>query len=100
MTIHEKHIFIALDHEKRCRATSSQDPCRRADADNYSFLKEHGRVGKVIPILAWQSTAIRWFCCYECAYQFRQQVRVTMRSHVLTCPGCEQVGFVIGQAKR
>jgi hypothetical protein len=50
--------------------------------------------------LAYQSTALRWFCCYECAFQFRQQVCVTMRPFLLTCPGCEQVGFVIGQARK
>jgi hypothetical protein len=58
------------------------------------------RLPKVIPILAWQSTALRWFFCLECRFQFRQQVCVTMRPHLLTCPGCELHGYVTGQIRR
>ncbi len=56
-------------------------------------------MGKVIPILAYQSTCLRWFFCGECAHQYKEQVCVTMRASLLTCPCCEQVGFVVGQAK-
>jgi hypothetical protein len=54
----------------------------------------------VVPILSKQSTARRFFWCRECSHQFEMVTAVTMRPELITCPGCEVAGFVVGQAKR
>lgn len=54
----------------------------------------------VTPILLYQSTCLRYFFCWEYKLQFKQQVCVTMRAHLLTCPGCELHGYVTGNSKR
>lgn len=56
--------------------------------------------GTVTTILSRQSTCIRYFFCWECKLQFKQQVAITMQPHLLTCPGCEIHGYVTGNVKR
>lgn len=48
----------------------------------------------VTPILAYQSTCIRWFWCRDCGDQCRLQVAVTMQARLLTCPHCGIDGFL------